>query len=342
MSPRRGGALRRRAQARRLRHRHARPLRDVGAGLPRGRDRARDAPRGDPAPGRSRGAAPRRDEDGRRPHAPDDRLCPRPCPGARRARALRIRPQARLAVLRDGAREGLLRGRDARAHGAGSLRERPRGRAPAPAGRGGGPPDGPAPPRELHHARVRPPPPRGPPRGGRPGGRSGRVPHGAQVPAPRPQPAPLRDARAPGGRATRRRAGTMARRLRGAVHGRPRGDGDDQEARQRAPAPHGLLQGPAGRRPRSGSCSGSSTTTRGAWFPWSSRSPSSITTWPGSTSPTSATRSTSGRIPRSSCSATTCEPGHLPGAIGAALHAADRILESGVLVRRRDSGGSNR
>ena len=42
-------------------------------------------------------------------------------------------------------------------------------RAPAPAGRGGRTPDGPAPPRELHHARVRPPPSRGPPGGGRPG-----------------------------------------------------------------------------------------------------------------------------------------------------------------------------
>ena len=47
-------------------------------------------------------------------------------------------------------------------HGAGPLRERPHGRAPAPAGRGGGPADGPAPARELHHPRVRPSPPRAP------------------------------------------------------------------------------------------------------------------------------------------------------------------------------------
>src|SRR5215470_1539076 len=155
--------------------------------------------------------------------------------GARRA--------ARDAILRHGAREGLLGGGDAVAERTRVVRAAPHGDlSVAPRG-GGGAIVRWAAPRQLHHARIRPSPPARP--GGEWSASEGRrgLPHRAQVPAPRPQPRGLRAARPTRERPRPPSPREVARPLRRELHARARGDGDAVQARQRAPAHHGLLQG---------------------------------------------------------------------------------------------------
>ncbi len=209
------------------------PEMEVGMGVPREPIRLV----GDAAAPRLLG-----DHERDRPHGAHERV--RAAAGGRAAapRAERLHPEARVALLRPRAREGLSGRGAGRAHRHRALRARAHRRAAAPAGGGGGPAQRRAPARQLHHPRLRLPPPRRAAGIRAAPGRGGRVPHRAQVPAARAQPRRLRAPRSPGrgGRPPSTRA--MARRLWRGLHGGARGAGNDQEARQRPPAHHGVLQ----------------------------------------------------------------------------------------------------
>ena len=154
VSPRRERPLRRRPPEGQLHHRRPRSVLLVGLGVSRDGDRTRDAA-GDAAPGRRRRApAHGRDQERHRSDRRDDHLRGSAVEGAGREGTERLHLEARVALLRDGAGQGLHGGWGARAGRKRSLRAGAHGRLPSPARGGGGAAHRPAPSGQLHHARL--------------------------------------------------------------------------------------------------------------------------------------------------------------------------------------------
>src|SRR5215470_4018499 len=240
---RRDRALRRRPPQGHLHYGPALAACHVGLGLPGDGVGARRAARDAAARRPGRRPAPGGERQRHRSHGGHGHLRAGTRGRPRRRGLIGLHPQARVALLRHGAREDLLGGGDALAERARAVRAAPHGDLSAAPRGGGRATVRCAAPRQLHHARVRLSPPARP--GGERSASEGHrgLPHRVQVSAPRSQPCGLRAARPPRERARPPSPREMARPLRRGLHARARGDGDAGQARQRAPAHHGLLQG---------------------------------------------------------------------------------------------------
>lgn len=155
VSSRARGPLRRGTQARPVPHGDARPVRRVGARLPRGGAGARHPTGDDPSGRRPGGAAIAGAEERQGSHHGDATPGPCTCRHARPPRPCWLRPQERLANLRHGARARLRRRRSAGAQRRRHVRARSDGAHADASGRGGRPPARSCAARELRRAPVR-------------------------------------------------------------------------------------------------------------------------------------------------------------------------------------------
>src|SRR5262249_12088650 len=151
---RRDGALRRRPPQGRLRYGRALAARHVGLGLPGDGAGTRRAARDAAARRPGRRPAPGRERQRHRSHGGHGHLPPGTRGRPRRRGFIGLHPQARVAILRHGTREGLFGGGDAVAERARAVRAAPHGDLSAAPRGGGRATVRCAAPRQLHHARV--------------------------------------------------------------------------------------------------------------------------------------------------------------------------------------------